>query len=229
MIQGTRDILDELNWIGVNRLVKQFQQPFDSEKVAAIVAEREGTTPEAILSDWEIKRKMSAARGKIVHSFIENTLSCGEAKPGSVPQDYASYCYSWIRWYNDNRYLYHFTKPEHQVSSAAAGLIGVIDQVAFNQSNSSISIIDWKTGSKFTTESNKMMLPPFDHLQDCHLVEYSLVMHIYKDLHRIQNTIRPEKVYNLFCVHLTPQGWHHYDCLPLHDEAKQLFSMRLKH
>ena len=56
----------------VSGLLKFFEKPFESEKIAGYVAKRDEKTIEDVLLEWEFAKNYSCHKGSEFHLFVEN-------------------------------------------------------------------------------------------------------------------------------------------------------------
>ena len=56
------------------KLLKKWTPEFQAEKIANIVAKKQGFLPEDLLEKWDFEREYSCYKGTILHLYIENFL-----------------------------------------------------------------------------------------------------------------------------------------------------------
>jgi hypothetical protein len=183
---------ENVEYTSVTRLLKGLQIPFDREgmstRMAQSIAADTGIPFEQakreLLSEWEEKKNSSIVKGDYVHDGLEKYTLTGEVveameKPVAFLQNLLKEYY---RFY-----------PEVILHSHKYKIAGRSDLVLQRQKNKSpvFDITDYKTneskGICFDSISrkdgvkhfNKFLLPPFDYLEDCNYVIYSLQLSIY--------------------------------------------------
>ncbi len=220
---------EKIKAIGVTTLIRRFKPPFDKESMAAKIANRQGVSKEDILEDWDLKRRTAINRGNAVHKYIELSLK-GEAFGKEDFKAYDNYCHQWSEWYNDHEDIYQLGQSEVKVFDRECKIVGTIDQVALNKSTGALVLIDWKTNSSFSTDSERCLLNPFSHLPDSSLVDVSLQLHLYARLARGKLLMGAAANYDLpmelVCVYLQPNGYTRYDCFDLAEDASVLMQIR---
>lgn len=212
----------------VSRLLGQIKPPFESEKIAKMVASREGKTPEEVLQEWEIKKNRSLARGRLVHKRIAQIL----ADPGQEQVD-ASDRFTVLNKNADLPEVEAFRQfvdysgikaleVEKIVGDEYMGMAGQIDAVLSDTAAPTglLTLWDWKTGGKFETDNpwGRTMLPPFEDLPDCELVNYSLQLSLYWLI--VERNVRKYQVENAYILHLTEGA--QYFVYPIYDYRKRL-------
>src|SRR5690625_4252783 len=70
------------NWKGVTSLISNYAEDFPREQMAKYVAQRDGTTPERVLAQWDRKGQKAIQYGNKVHKMIEDHVN-----EGITPED----------------------------------------------------------------------------------------------------------------------------------------------
>lgn len=224
----------EKKWLGVNKLINQYKPPFDRDAIAQIVSDNTGTSKEAVLAGWDAKMNSARICGDAVHKFIEQYIIT-EGNTPFRPKGYENHCRHFIQWYNAHKRKYNFENTEYSLSDPNYMLRGSIDLVACglkpigrscdNFEIYDYHIFDWKTTESFKHYSDKKMLAPFEHLDDCHLTNVSLQLHIYAIL--FQQERSHTGAINLHCVNITNfNGWASLQTHNLKDEAMKMIEIR---
>jgi len=181
----------EVRWTSVTSLVSLFKNPFDSVAKSHQVSKNPkskwfGIDPERIQQIWKGETTRSTEAGKWYHSKRENEL---------ISQDFVevdNIRYNVVKPNHQDLYkLAPIQKlenntiyPEYMVYSFTDTICGQSDKVEV--SNNRVNITDYKTIKTLRTESfvnweglSQRMLKPIDHLDDCHLVHYTLQLSMY--------------------------------------------------
>ena len=233
--------MTDINYTSPTALIDRFTPPFDAEAAAAKIAEAEGSSVLDILDGWREKAAAGQHRGKLVHAFIEKACSAEllprppssgvqhqamklDAKIKSTNPVALPYVRQWVSWVMDNYHFYDLGQAEVSVNVPSFGIRGKIDQMAtaIKIDAGKQVLIDWKTSNRWSDSSQEKMLGPLAHLDNCSLVKVSLQLHMYAQL--LAET-GGEQAFELFCVHLRPDGWSRYDALPLGGEALALLEI----
>lgn len=163
--------------ISVTSLINKYKKPFDADKMAEIVANKNGVSKEEILKDWELKKNIGIRRGEIIHKYIEEFLS-NDFKELDIEKGYESYKKLFLSWFSQNPYDKYMVEKAINYDY----VFGRIDLCAIKNSTKQITLIDWKTSSNFTTSSNYKLINELSHLDDSNLTLASLQLWIYKIL-----------------------------------------------
>jgi len=184
----------------VTKLLKKYEKPFESNKIAERVARKRGVFKEEILKEWDFKRDYSTHKGSEFHLFAENYLQrrqiqidqeaiknfLFERGENIFINDYynevALLVKNFLQFYNWWKKDYILLKTEFVIGDRNASVCGTIDNLSYNKNTKKLAIFDYKTNKKIGTSSdyNNKLLAPFEHLAECELVKYSLQLWLYK-------------------------------------------------
>lgn len=182
--------IDPIDWISVTTLISNFKQPFDAKKVAEKVSKQKkskwyGIPPETIQEIWKAEADRATTLGTFYHNQREDDI-CGLAsieKEGITVPVYKPIYRDTLKVSPDQK-LMDGIYPEHMVYLKSASLCGQSDLVEVV--NNKVNIIDYKTNKEIRMESYKdwegisvKMLPPLNHLDDCHFYHYAIQLSIY--------------------------------------------------
>jgi ATP-dependent exoDNAse (exonuclease V) beta subunit len=189
----------------VSQLIKKYEKPFESEKLAKNVAEKQGFSVEDILEQWDFSRDYSCHKGSEFHKFVENFL---ERKQISLDvdaiemffkkrkkfytnnsiDDYKNELKKLIRnfigfydWWKQDHVL---LKSELVIGDKESGICGTIDNLSYNKKSKELVLFDYKT-NKEITKSNKYgekLLHSLNHLDKCEFTKYSLQLSLYSTI-----------------------------------------------
>lgn len=177
---------DGINWLGVTTLVGALKEKFNAAEQAPKSSKNSKSKwykipVEEILQAWENEGKRATELGHWYHNkreleLLQNSTVQGIPVIKSVIQD-------GVKIAPDQR-LKEGIYPEHLVYLLSAGLCGQSDIVEVI--GDKINIRDFKTSKEINLRSyenwegvRKKMLKPLQHLEDCHIVHYSLQLSIY--------------------------------------------------
>lgn len=181
---------DTTQWISVTTLISQFKVPFDGATQALKSSKNKrskwfGMTVEDILKAWEDESNRSTTLGSWYHNQREEDLNALDTitREGVALQIIQPIIVDNIKQAPDQR-LIPGIYPEHFMYLKSAGICGQADRVEIV--NGKVNIYDYKTNKEIKTQGFKNwegivehMLPPLQHLDNCHLIHYTLQMSIY--------------------------------------------------
>ena len=167
---------DSIKWKGVTTSIGLFKEKFDNSisKKNSIDPNSKwfGIAPEEILKIWDTERIRSTDLGSWWHKKMEDkeetnprTIHCCPIKD--------DWKYAGTQILKDGLY------PEFITYNAEFGICGQADRV--DVLDNVINIQDWKTNKEIKMRSfrGKKMLYELSHLEDCHLIHYTLQMSMY--------------------------------------------------
>jgi hypothetical protein len=185
-----RYFLDGKELTSVTAKIKEFQTPFDRDRIAQRTAEKQGRTVAEILAEWEAKGEKGRKLGKIVHAHIEETLSRnGNKQAGQLALDPFLSLNLKLPEIEAFDNLWRQTVPtvswcqEHVewiIGDAELGIAGTVDTVLFSHQTKKYHIWDWKTGKFDLNNKWQNLLEPFDYLDASKFNIYSLQVSLYR-------------------------------------------------
>jgi hypothetical protein len=184
------DPTDKTQWISVTTLISQFKVPFDGSGQALKSSKNKrskwfGMEPEDILKAWDGESNRSTGLGSWYHNQREEDLNALDTitRDGIALQIIQPIIIDDIKQAPDQR-LIPGIYPEHFMYLKSAGICGQADRVEVV--NEKIYIYDYKTNKEIKTQGFKNwegvvehMMYPLQHLDNCHLIHYTLQMSIY--------------------------------------------------
>jgi hypothetical protein len=194
---------DEQAKTSVSGILKKYEKKFETDRVAKLVAQRDGRDVEDVLNEWNYKRDYSCHKGSEFHSFVENFLERRKVtldkeafivflkknKTEFLQEDVDLYYnemahlinnfLNFYNWWSEDHVL---IKSEFVIGDAKSKLCGSLDNLSYNKKTKKLSIFDYKTNKEIKIDNPRgdTLLAPFTHLQDCELVKYSLQIWLYK-------------------------------------------------
>jgi hypothetical protein len=178
--------LGDKELISVTTYLKKYFSEFDAAKIARNLNKAKNTKwygmgVRKIRALW----KEQADYGSKIHKDIENYIN-DPVKYAQTKSIDPKVLNALEFYHNYNRGLNKpYVYPEFLLYNEELGLAGTIDLLILHTLPSGeivADLIDWKTNTKFTTESKNRCLAPFDYLPDCHLIKYGLQLSLYKVL-----------------------------------------------
>ena len=201
----TYKISNNLAKYSVSGLIKKFEKPFDSKKIASIVAKKQGSSIEEVLEQWDFSRDYSCHKGSEFHKFVENFLA---RKQTSIDRDsikqffntrktflsensIQQYCddliksiKNFIKFYNWWKQDHILLKSEFVIGDEISSVCGTIDNLSYNKKTNELVIFDYKTNKeiKKNNQYKEKLLTPLDHLDKCEFTKYSLQLSLYSTI-----------------------------------------------
>lgn len=181
----------EIRWTSVTSLVSLFKPPFDRVATSERASKNPrskwfGIDPLKIQEIWKNETTRSTEAGRWYHSKRETELTTQD----SVDMDGVTYTivkpsHQGVYKLAPQQKLQNNTiYPEYMVYSMTDQICGQSDKVEVL--NNKVNITDYKTIKALKTEGfvnwegiSQKMQRPIDHLDDCHLVHYTLQLSFY--------------------------------------------------
>ncbi len=164
---------------GVTSYIKDFKEPFDSDRIATAYALKNGLIKEDVLAMWKAKADESIKMGSLVHKMIEDYILTGTINNTKQykKEDHGE---SFI---NDVFVAGKLIPVETEYIVYNDYLASQIDCIVKNQ-NGEYFILDFKTSGKIDKESfgQRKMIGKYSDLNDCSFYHYSLQLSIYEEL-----------------------------------------------
>jgi len=188
--------------------IKKFFKPFDAVAVSEKIADKRGTTPQALRREWKQMGAQASRDGDAVHKYIEWLTTGRGTAPISINNDRVHNLKkqakrSVTKLYNAGIKI---IDAEMIIFSVGLGLAGQIDCVAENRKNE-IVLIDWKTNKDIKLENAwDQGLPPLEHLDDCNMNHYRLQLSLYHYILQSEGYFPDAKDFKQVIVHLTEDG-----------------------
>jgi ATP-dependent exoDNAse (exonuclease V) beta subunit len=186
----------------VTQLIKKYEPPFESQKLASIVAKKQGVSVEDVMQLWDFKKHYACEKGTIFHSYVEDFL---QKKKPSVDHravkkfvskydqytDEETFCKDIAKYINNFLSFYKWwvkdhilVKTEYVVGDANSCVAGCVDNISYNVSENRLVVMDYKTNKEIKSKgyNGEKMLNELGHLNNCELVKYSLQLNIYTEI-----------------------------------------------
>jgi len=184
------DPSEKIDWVSVTSLVSQFKKPFDAVAQASKSSANKkskwfGIPPEEIQAIWKSEAKRADSTGTWYHAQRESDLLALDSitREGVLLPIIRPLTNGEIKEAPDQT-LVEGIYPEHFVYLKSAGLCGQADRVEVV--NGKVNISDYKTNKEMKTQGYKnwegivsAMSDPIAHLDDCHLIHYTLQLSMY--------------------------------------------------
>lgn len=191
----------------VTKIISQLKPPFDADYWSQKKADERGVTKEVILQEWDAKRQASIERGDRVHDYIQKVLLGLMTTPvdpflalnTDLPEMRA-----FDTFWGHLAAKIKVRNTEFVIGDEELGLAGTTDALFYSLVTEYHHVWDWKTGEKFKIGNRfGSLLPPFDDLDDCEWIIYSLQTSLYRlIIERNTHIVTGDS----YILHLDPQG-----------------------
>jgi hypothetical protein len=232
-------INNELATYSVTQILKKYDKPFESRKMASIVAKRQGVLVEDILNLWEFKKEFACLKGTLFHLYVENFLQKKKNPldktsihnfirkyPDYVSEDVfygdmARYISNFLEFYEGWKEDHILVRPELVVGDKVTKICGCIDNLSYNFKTGELVIFDYKSNKEIKDEGKEYLLGLLGHLKSCNLVKYSLQLNLYSAIIE-RNT--PFKINGSKIVWVGGESLEQINCLDLKNEALSILA-----
>jgi len=183
--------------LSVTGLVNTVKEPFDEDKWSKIKADEFGCTPEEVKLVWKKNNQMATYQGSTLHSYIDNYYQ-NKVKPYNrilaesilgpslhemMFKNLKILVKQFNNFYSDTGEYILPIKNEFVVGDLGdTRICGMLDMLAYNMLTEQFEIYDFKTNKRFakTSEFEKKLQAPLEHLDECEFNIYSLQLSFYK-------------------------------------------------
>ena len=205
--------------------LKDFFSPFEADKVAGIIAEKEGKSPAQVKAEW----KWARDSGTRMHENCE--AQCKGLPPVHQPQNQNEYT-AFVAAHNCLHELmarFKLIGAELIVFSPRYHIAGTIDLLMY-AGNGVYSIFDWKKCKAIYQQGfdDARALHPISHMQDCNGVKYGLQLALYERIMRDEGYIEPDATVTRTLLHAKPMA-DRIECYEIQDYRSEVTEMLLWH
>jgi ATP-dependent exoDNAse (exonuclease V) beta subunit len=169
----------------VTTYLKNFEHEFDAEYWSNKKAKERNVDVSVIIAEWDAKRDAACDMGTATHLYIENRFKRvidNTFLDDNLYDDRTQVRIdSFEKIYESRLHKLTPIAQELRVFSEEMGVAGTID--ALFMMDGKLFILDWKTNSKFRTDSDKCfgkLKPPFQDQWDNEHNKYSIQLNMYK-------------------------------------------------
>jgi ATP-dependent exoDNAse (exonuclease V) beta subunit len=223
----------------VTQLLKKYEHPFDTKKMAKIVADRQGILIEDVIELWDFKRDFACFKGTQFHLYVENFLQKKRAPLNrseidtfikkyrayvteeQVYSDIANYIanfQSFYEWWREDHVL---IRPELVIGDKTTGVCGCVDNLSLNHKTGDLCIFDYKSNKEIKQKSKDNLKGMLGHLEATTVVKYSLQMALYSEIIE-RNT--PFKIISNKIVWVGGDSYELIPCIDLRKDAKDILN-----
>ena len=220
---------DKGEYTSVTSVIDKYKRPFDSQKMSARVAKRDGLPQEEVLQLWDINRDYSAVRGTEFHLYAETMINEGREIRTQTGINLEKK--SFVNFWHKASEKLEVVKTELRVCDDEWMIAGTVDLLVkvipargsvFDLSGDlQYAILDWKTSKQVRDKrSYGKMKDPLGHLDDVPLNHYSLQMSLYRAIleRNCGFEFSSQKI-----VHFPRRGgWDLIDCEYMRDEIEEI-------
>lgn len=182
--------------ISVTRLIEEYENKFDRDNIARMVANRDGKTVLEVLKDWDYKNKFACIKGSNGHNFAQSLWSGEEYiedefdGSNEFKKALTKIKIQAKNFYEDYKDILEHLYNEFVVGSEEYDIASAIDHLFINKLTGGLVLVDYKTNSILKgyndDEKNKRyikhMKVPLQHINDVTLEHYYIQLSIYKYL-----------------------------------------------
>jgi hypothetical protein len=191
-------LIDGVSAMSVTTIISKYIKPFDSAYHAPRVAEKRGTTTEAILDLWGREGEYAGAKGTISHAYIENQILGQEYIPEYPDvqlegRDMKTECgvieKQIDQFLVDTKDYLIPVRSEIILGDIDSRIAGMSDQFYYNLMTRRLEVWDWKTNKKVNDDNtfNNTFIGGIPSapgmptaLRHTKLTEYSLQLSLYR-------------------------------------------------
>lgn len=208
-------------YISTTTLLNDYVKPFDTNKHAARIAEKNDTTPDAIKNMWQDITKQACDKGTDIHSVMEQYIKDGT---------HASQHFNMVNSFNRAAEFFKHSKisSEKQLFNHDARIAGTTDVCL--ESQDEFALMDFKTNKKFTYTSSfkEFLLPPLDFLHHSKYNIYTLQLSIYAYMYE---QLSGKKCAGLKILYLKTNAtnckyWQEIPAVYMKDTVEKIFTLR---
>jgi len=218
--------------MSVSQIISKYETPFEKEKIAQRVANRDGKTVSEVLEGWEWNKNYSCHKGSEFHFIVESFFQrkvvpinkkslIGFLKENNIIEEETyieKYYHEIANFVKNFKNFYEWWKQDHVlvksefvVGDKKTKLCGMIDNLSYNKKTKELVLFDYKTNKEIKKQgfNGETLLYPLHNIPKCELGKYSLQLWLYKTILE-RNT--PFKVGDAYIVWVS--GKNNYELIP---------------
>jgi ATP-dependent exoDNAse (exonuclease V) beta subunit len=168
----------KLLYTSVTTLLHDYQKDIFTDEFLTSYCNKHNKPKEIVRRCWDIKRDYSGIRGTELHLYIESYFKYGyQFQTNTGIETEIKYFHQFWEQYKQKL---NPIENELRICNKGVRIAGTIDFLMQSKSTGKYHIFDWKSNSKFEFNSKEKLLTPFNDLDDCHFIKYSLQLGIYR-------------------------------------------------
>jgi len=205
-------------YISATTLIHKFTKPFDTERHAKRVAEREGTTTEEIKNQWKEENKIACDYGNYVHQVMEDWLNDQDVQI----KDVISYVEPFEKLVED--FDKSLITPEKRLWNHEYKVAGTTD--VYQDFSTYFNLYDFKTNKKFnfSNQYGEHLLNEFSHLSNCQYNIYSLQLSMYAFMEQLLSGKHVGEL-GLYYFERNAGTWQYYPVPYMKAEVELMFHL----
>jgi hypothetical protein len=230
----------------VSGLLKMYEKPFEKEKVAGYVAERDQKSIETVIAEWDFAREYSCHKGSEFHLFVENYFNRKQTtidtkalkiffdensnfrKNNSIEEYYKEQAFlikNFLNFYDWWKQDHVLIRSEFVVGDEESGICGTVDNLSYNKKTKELVIFDYKTNKEIKKKNPRdiMFLKPIQYLSYCEYIKYSLQLNLYQYIIEKNSQFVIPKSYIVWVAN--KENYELMETLHLQKEAKMLLDL----
>ena len=176
--------------IGATGLIAQYENEFDSQKMAGLVANKNGVSILDVLNEWKLKNEQACLKGSVSHEIAQTIWSnaiCREDTKNATTSTLdaiETISQQAKQFYFDFRDKFEHLADEFVIGSYEYNIASAIDHLFINKLTGELVMVDYKTNSDIYKSDRyaKKMKVPLHNLKDTTLNHYAIQLSIYKFL-----------------------------------------------
>jgi hypothetical protein len=227
----------------VSGLLKKYEKPFERDKIATYVAERDQKKVEDVLAEWDFAKNYSCHKGSEFHLYVENFLNRKQTtidvkaleifykenenfyKDTSISDYYKELAHlikNFLNFYNWWKKDHFLLKSEFVIGDKASGICGTIDNLSYNKKTNELIIFDYKTNKEIKKRNprDNTFLEPIQYLSQCEYIKYSLQLWLYQIIIERNSNFKVPKSYIVWVAN--KEKYELMETLNLRKEAEML-------
>ena len=180
--------------ISVTSLISQYENEFDKENIARVVANKEGKSVTDVLKEWQYKADFACRKGSTCHEFAQTRWSKEpyELDKFDENEEYLNAVIKIqkqaVNFYEDYKDVFVHIADELIIGSEEFDIASAVDHLFYNKLTGGLVLVDYKTNSILKGynddgKSNRYAKPmkvPLSHIKDITLFHYYIQLSIYK-------------------------------------------------
>jgi hypothetical protein len=227
----------------VSGLLKKYEKPFERDKVATYVAERDQKSVESVIAEWEFAKDYSCHKGSEFHLYVENFFNRKQTtidvkalerfykenenfyKDTSISDYYKELAHlikNFLNFYNWWKKEHFLLKSEFVIGDKTSGICGTIDNLSYNKKTNELIIFDYKTNKEIKKRNprDNTFLEPIQYLSHCEYIKYSLQLWLYQLIIERNSSFKVPKSYIVWVAN--KENYELMETLNLRKEAEML-------
>ena len=225
--------------ISVTKFISNFENEFERDKIAEMVANKENKSIDEVLDEWQYKADFACTKGTTCHEFAQSLWS-GEEWNLLFFKDDKEYLKAVdkiklqaIKFKNDYSDILEHIQDEQLIGSEEYDIASAVDHLFYNKLTGGIVLADYKTNTilkgynddEKKRKYTKNMRIPLSNIKDDALHHYYLQLSIYKYIIEKYTNL---KIDEMFIVYMSENN-DNYEIINidyLENEVKKILENR---